>query len=254
LCVFYIYDSTSDELEAKHAVGDATSIVKGLKVPLGQRLSGWVAANRQTIVNSDPTLDLGEVARRMTPRLRSCLSTPLLADDYLVGVLTLYSAVVDGFNEDHRRMVEIVAREIGHTFKSAAEFDRSGRRDTLTGLPTLNQLEPLVESTRLAHSALLLIDIVGLKQINVGHGRATGDEVLRYVVRQTRSALRLADILFRSASDELVALLNDTDRAFATAVASRIADSIRQQPFALDGISIDVEATVTCVCAPHDGE
>ena len=35
----------------------------GMKVSLGQRLSGWVAANRQTISNSDPMLDLGDVAR-----------------------------------------------------------------------------------------------------------------------------------------------------------------------------------------------
>ena len=86
LCVFYIYDASTDELEAKHALGEAMSVVKGLKIPLGQRLSGWVAANRQTISNSDPSLDLGEVARCTTPRLRSCLSTPLLSDDTLVGV------------------------------------------------------------------------------------------------------------------------------------------------------------------------
>ena len=79
LCVFYIYDASTDELEAKHALGEAMSVVKGLKIPLGQRLSGWVAANRQTISNSDPSLDLGEVARCTTPRLRSCLSTPLLS-------------------------------------------------------------------------------------------------------------------------------------------------------------------------------
>ena len=32
---------------------------------MGQRLSGWVAANRQTILNSDPMLDLGEIAVRL---------------------------------------------------------------------------------------------------------------------------------------------------------------------------------------------
>src|SRR6266705_5136746 len=53
LCVFYIYDAATDELEAKHTMGDATSVVRGLRIPLGQRLSGWVAANRRTIVNSD---------------------------------------------------------------------------------------------------------------------------------------------------------------------------------------------------------
>jgi diguanylate cyclase (GGDEF)-like protein/putative nucleotidyltransferase with HDIG domain len=257
LCVFYIYDASADELEAKHALGDAASVVKGLRIQLGQRLSGWVAANRQTILNSDPSLDLGEVARCMTPRLRSCLSTPLLCDDTLVGVLTLYAATQDGFTEDHRRIVEVVARQIGHTFKSAAEFDNSARRDPMTGLPNLVQLEHLVDSAGMGtvtRASLLLIDVVGLKEINTLHGRSTGDDVLRHVVRQTRAGLRVADILFRYGSDEFVALLNDTDPDTAIVVASRIRDSIREQPFVLkSGSTATIEATVTPVCAPRDG-
>jgi diguanylate cyclase (GGDEF)-like protein/putative nucleotidyltransferase with HDIG domain len=257
LCVFYIYDAATDELEAKHALGEAMSVVKGLKIPLGQRLSGWVAANRQTISNSDPSLDLGEVARCTTPRLRSCLSTPLLSDDTLVGVLTLYSATVDGFSEDHRRIVEVVARQIGHTFKSAAEFDKSAKRDTLTGLPNLKQLEHVLDSAGVgsaARASLVLIDVIGLKQINLLHGRTVGDDVLRHVVRQTRAGLRVADILFRYGSDEFVALLNDTDRDTASTLASRIRNNIRDLPFSLaGGTNITVEATVTSVCAPNDG-
>jgi diguanylate cyclase (GGDEF)-like protein/putative nucleotidyltransferase with HDIG domain len=257
LCVFYIYDASTDELEAKHALGEAMSVVKGLKIPLGQRLSGWVAANRQTISNSDPSLDLGEVARCTTPRLRSCLSTPLLSDDTLVGALTLYSATVDGFSDDHRRIIEAVAKQIGHTFKSAAEFDNSAKRDALTGLPNLKQLEHLVDSAgvgSVAHTSLVLIDVVGLKQINFLHGRTVGDDVLRHVVRQTRAGLRVADILFRYGSDEFVALVNDPDHETASTLASRIGNNIRELPFSLsDGTGITIDATVTCVCAPSDG-
>ena len=53
LCVFYLYDQGIDVLEAKHAVGDGAGAVRGMRVQLGKRLSGWVAANRQTILNSD---------------------------------------------------------------------------------------------------------------------------------------------------------------------------------------------------------
>ena len=37
LCVFYIYDSTIDELEAKHAVGDGAPSARN-RVPLGERV------------------------------------------------------------------------------------------------------------------------------------------------------------------------------------------------------------------------
>jgi len=257
LCIFYLYDSSTDELEAKHAIGDATSVVKGLRVPVGQRLSGWVAANRQTIINSDPTLDLGEVARCLSPRLRSCLSTPLAVNDVLVGVLSLYSCSPEGFTEDHQRIIEAVARQIGHTLKSAKEFDGAGKRDVLTGLPNVKHLEDLIKSGSsriLSPVSLILIDIVDLKHINVRHGRSTGDEVLRHVVKHTRAALRVADILFRSASDELYALLIDTNTATAAAVASRVRHNVMEQPILLRGGKLLVDVTVTFVSAPVDGQ
>jgi putative nucleotidyltransferase with HDIG domain len=77
ICVFYLYDQTSDELIASHAAGENSTHFVGLRIPRGERLSGWVAANKQTIVNSDPVLDLGEMARRLQPHLYTCLSTPL---------------------------------------------------------------------------------------------------------------------------------------------------------------------------------
>ena len=105
LWVFFTFDVTNDEIEATYAIGDSASLVRGLRIGLGQRVSGWVAANKHTILNSDPTLDLGDIARVSSPRLRSCLSTPLRVGEDLIGVMTLYSSVQDGFSEDHRRIV-----------------------------------------------------------------------------------------------------------------------------------------------------
>ena len=135
VCVFFIHDQASGELEARHVVGEGFSQIRGTKIGLGQRLSGWVGANRQTIVNSDATLDLGEAASSFSPRLRSCLSTALLFDNELIGVLSLYSTAENAFNEDHRRVIEVVARQIANIFKRAAEFDSTTKRDALTGLP-----------------------------------------------------------------------------------------------------------------------
>jgi diguanylate cyclase (GGDEF)-like protein/putative nucleotidyltransferase with HDIG domain len=260
LCVFYVYDQSSDELEARHVVGAGESLVRGLRIALGQRLSGWVAANRQTILNSDAALDLGEAAKSLTPRLRSCLSTSLLFDNELIGVLSLYSVEPNGFNDDHQRVIEVVARQIAHIFKSATEFDGPSRRDKLTGLPNLKQLEQFVDATGVKHLAqkptfaLLFIDVVGLKQINTIHGRAAGDDALLHVVRHATAGLRLADILFRYGSDEFVALLNDTNSESASLVGSRIREGIRTNPLNVRGQSIQVDVSVTAVSSATDGE
>jgi diguanylate cyclase (GGDEF)-like protein len=225
-----------------------------MRIALGQRLSGWVAANRQTISNSDASLDLGDAAKSPSLRLRSCISTPLISNDQLVGVLSLYSTKANSFSDDHRRIIEVVARQIAHTFARAVEFDGSSRRDSLTGLPHVEQLEKLVQSAAENESALLFIDIADLKGINVEHGRAAGDEVLRHVVRHARAGLRVADILFRHTGDDFIAFLSATDGDTAEAVAERVRSRISQHPVVFgSGVSVKVQAIVTAVSSPRDG-
>ena len=111
-----------------HAVGEHADHFHGLKIQRGERLTGWVAANRQSILNSDPILDLGEVARGLQPRLRSCLSAPLLHDDVLVGVLSVCIQLrPEAFTENHRRVAEIVARQIAPTIRHAMQSDSTNR-------------------------------------------------------------------------------------------------------------------------------
>lgn len=259
LSILYLYDDAADELVAKHAIGDAAGTTADLRVQLGQRLSGWVGANRQTIVNSDPMLDLGDVARTFSPRLRSCLSTPLLSSEQLVGVLTLYSNRSDGFNDDHRRIVEVVARQVAHAFKSAAEFDRSARRDPLTGLPNLTQLEQLLQhrgsgSHFLGDLALAIVEVPNLRDLTESYGSNTVDDVLRHIVRHTRPNLRVTDLLFRCGIDQFVALLSNTDPTTADAIAERIRRNIVEHTLPLKaGGVLSVQVAVTCVSSPRDG-
>ncbi|MBM3770978.1 MAG: HD domain-containing protein [Acidimicrobiia bacterium] len=118
LAVYFTYEDEADELVASYAAGEGALLVKGLRVAPGQRLSGWVAANRQTILNSDAALDLGEIAKGVLPRLRTYLSTPLLSQNQLVGVLTVYSSSAEGFTEDRRRVAEVAASYIGARFRA----------------------------------------------------------------------------------------------------------------------------------------
>jgi putative methionine-R-sulfoxide reductase with GAF domain len=134
LCVVYLYDAATDELRAGVAAGAASATVQALRIRLGERLSGWVAVNRQTIMNSDAALDLGEFASGLQPRLQSSLSTPLVSGTDLVGVLAVYRAQGDGFTVDDRRVIEIVGRQIAPSLKRAIEFDKRLRRDDWVGL------------------------------------------------------------------------------------------------------------------------
>jgi diguanylate cyclase (GGDEF)-like protein len=253
LCVFFIYDVGSDDLVAAHCAGDNSPLLSGLRIGLGQRLSGWVAANRQTIRNSDAVLDLGDAARSITPRPRSCLSTPLLKGDSLVGVLTLYSTAPDAFSEEHQRQIEVVARQVAAIVKRTSELEVAGPpslRDQLAGLPTVESMRQLMGTPAPQPTSVLVIHVNDLPAISRLHGNQAGDDVLCCVVAAARRNLRPVDLLLRSGTDRLVVLMLQTDKMTACSVSSKIQQAVTDSRSAT---KFSFEATVVTTTIPEDG-
>ena len=249
-CIFYIYDEDTDELVAAHASGENASLIKGLRVPRGQRLSGWVAANKMTIRNSDPVLDLGESARAMSPRPRSCLSTPLLAGDSLVGVLSLYSSNKDAYSDEHERIVEVIAGQVSASVREALAGEKARRRsrkDQSTGLPNLSHLVEFIES-HVADAEQRLpfcLIVVRFK----GQSDLPTSPDMEVAISMLRRVLRPADLLFRSGLDELAGLLLNTERVTADTMAARVGAAFTA--LKADGV-IDSFA-IGVACGPDDG-
>ena len=103
-CAFYI--KHEEELVMTHAAGTLAPALRWMRIPVNERLSGWVAAHRRTIVNSDAALDLAGLEIPTVPR--TCLSTPLLDGDALVGVLTLYAEFPLSFTDEQGRMMQML--------------------------------------------------------------------------------------------------------------------------------------------------
>lgn len=117
--VWFLKSDAGDRLHAVNAFGPACEAVRGLTIRMGDRLTGWVAVNRQVIVNSDAALDLGDRAQRANPALTCCMSVPLAAGSELVGVLTLYAPDSHAFTEDAGRVVQMVAPQIAQALTVA---------------------------------------------------------------------------------------------------------------------------------------
>jgi diguanylate cyclase (GGDEF)-like protein/putative nucleotidyltransferase with HDIG domain len=256
LSALYINDVDADELVCSYALGEHTGVVTGLRIPLGQRLTGWVGANRQTIRNSDPVLDLGESARSMVPRPRSCLSTPVVVGDVLIGVLSVYSSTRDAFSEEHQRIIEVVARQVGPVVQQSLSSDASGLAlavDQLTSLPGLEQLQLLMPATGADSTSLIYVEVNGLEMINTSYGRQVGKDALRHVVACIRRHIRSADVVFRLGPDEFVVVLFDADKVLAAAVAARIRQQVESQAIGTS-VRLYVRVTVGVAAAPDDGK
>jgi diguanylate cyclase (GGDEF)-like protein/putative nucleotidyltransferase with HDIG domain len=223
-CVFYMYASDSDELIVEHASGEGSAHFKGVRIPRGQRLTGWVAANKQTIVNSDPVLDLGEAARSMKPRLQSCLSTPLIVGQQLVGVLTAYSTNRDAFSDEHRRVIEVIARQVAHPIKQCIDAERSplaNQRDNPRSAQA-SRIDRLVAAEIESSTTDASLSIIAVEVDSV----RSGEPFLSASAAAIKQTLRGADVLFRYEANQFVVLLPQTGLQMAEAIAERIGEKL----------------------------
>jgi putative nucleotidyltransferase with HDIG domain len=118
---WYMPNAAHDELAVADAFGPGAGVLRGATVGFGERLTGWVAANRQPIANSAAALDLGARAHAVMPALHSCMSVPLVAGDVVVAVLTLYASAADAFDEDRGRLVQMVAPHLAGAIHAASK-------------------------------------------------------------------------------------------------------------------------------------
>ena len=117
---WYVMDEGTGYLALRHACGPAAGQLTGAALRLGEGVSGWVAANRQVMINSEASLDLGEQAHSGL-RLTHTLSVPLMARDSLVGTITLYAE--SAFTESQSRLVQVIAPHLAQAIWSANRHD-----------------------------------------------------------------------------------------------------------------------------------
>jgi GAF domain-containing protein len=117
--VLYGYERTNDAIVPVYTAGGGVSSVDATPIPLGERLSGWVAATAQTVMNSDARLDLDEPAREGSS-LRSALAVPIMSNEGIAGVLSFYAEAPNAFTDANRRLVEAAGRAIAESVTGLA--------------------------------------------------------------------------------------------------------------------------------------
>ncbi len=100
VAILFVSDRDATRLRAVVVAGNADPLLGSLEIEVGERLSGWVAANGRPIVNSDPALDLGyDLANRM--ELGNAISVPANTGQAgPVSVLTAYSEKSTSFSSE----------------------------------------------------------------------------------------------------------------------------------------------------------
>ena len=115
----FVLDEASGDAQALFVEGSGQSALAGARIAIGEQLTGWVAAHRTSVWNSNAALDLATGASRTQLTLGS--SMPLSVGDTLVGALTLYGQNGQDITVEQRRALESLLPTISATLADALQ-------------------------------------------------------------------------------------------------------------------------------------
>ena len=150
--------------------------------------------------------------------------------------------------------------------RSSEEERRKSMYDDLTGLPNrralfaemIQQARSYAERSSRApgdhrRMALLLLDIDQFKRVNDALGHTVGDRLLGAVAERIRECIGSDGFVARLGGDEFAVLAPRlVDPAAARVLAQRVADALAE-PVTLDGLPLDVTASIGVAIHPDHG-
>ncbi len=178
------------------------------------------------------------------------------------GSLYVVDEVITPLFNEHGGIANFIAiqHDISKRKKEGAIDHYLAYHDALTGLPNrlffLNVVQLALANARRGNYrlALLFLDLDAFKPVNDRLGHRAGDKLLSIIAERLRSSIRRQDTVARFGGDEFAILLGDlADRALASSLAAKVLEAITQ-PFALEGKTINVGASIGVSIFPDDGD
>jgi len=200
--------------------------------------------NKQSLLVSDTSSD--DRYYEALPSTRSELAVPVLFDNALLGIINIESAHVGFFDDEDRRLIEVVANHLAITLShisSQVDLREQAIRDPLTGMYNRHYFNSIIaselsRSDRYKHPlSLMMVDIDGFRAVNNRMGHLMGDEVLQNVARMLEDNVRDSDRVIRYGGDEFLVLMPETD---GQGDSQLVQDRLRQEiGFILEGTDAD---------------
>ncbi|MFZ6027842.1 MAG: diguanylate cyclase [Chloroflexota bacterium] len=212
-----------------------TANVRGKRFPLTEGTpNAIVYQTRQPYLLEDAPLLYEGFHRPPADQIRGWLGVPVLANEAIIGMITLDSHQSGTFTQEHVRLASAFADQVAIALENSRLFEETQRlaiSDSLTGLFNRRHFMDLAQreyerAQRYQKPlSLLMLDIDHFKKVNDTYGHLAGDLALQVLSDLCRKQLRTSDIIGRYGGEELIVLLPET----ASDVARAAAERLRQQ-------------------------
>lgn len=263
-CVIYLSDETGNEAKAVYAEGKNAAALLNRTIKPGEGATGYVLKKRQSVSNVNPGLDFSFCQLEFVQEYSAMAALPLIADEKLLGAVSLYSCALENYEDEHLRLLETVSRIASDAILKSiyhAETETKAFTDPMTSLPNARSLQIQFEKEVAradrngSRFQVLMLDLDGFKAVNDTFGHKAGDKLLRELSKAMRGQLRDYDFLARYAGDEFVAIIPETDDISVEELCQRIEKSVNDFVLPVgDGRFARVGISIGAASYPHGGE
>ena len=260
-------DEEAQHLSYAIAVGEDSHSLKGLHVPMGEGVAGWVASTGKPLVIPDVSLDIQWSAfSRAHPELniRSIACIPIRSGEKTLGVIQLLNTKLDLESEYSISFLRILCDYAAIAIQNARSVKLIHEltiTDDCTGLFNARHLYALLdEQIELSATrpetrfSLLFVDLDHFKEVNDTHGHLIGSRLLAEVGGLMRRTLGPANSCFRYGGDEFVALLPGLEKQSAIDATVKLWEQLRKARFLTgQGLFLALAGSFGLATFPEDG-
>jgi diguanylate cyclase (GGDEF)-like protein len=191
---------------------------------------------------------------------RDAALAPLRLDGQVRGALFVADRQGDvaSFTTDDARLFQTVAAQVSSVLDNSRLLDRlthDSLHDALTGLANRQCFQSRLRQALTAPRpavAVMLTDLDRFKEINDTLGHHHGDLLIREIAARIAETAPAIATVARLGGDEFALLIPGLDTAGALELAQRIRAAIAA-PCTLDGVSVDVDASIGIAVGPEHG-
>ncbi|HEX6124246.1 MAG TPA: diguanylate cyclase, partial [Pyrinomonadaceae bacterium] len=262
--VVYLLDDSREYARAAYVEGKNKTALTGYLIQVGGGPTGEVLRSIKPSANAEPGLDFGFLPPEFAGEYLAMASIPLIADENLIGAISLYSSQIPHYQDEHLRLLETVSRIAADAICKSLQHavtENYALTDPMTGLPNARSLQMHFDkevkraSRNDGSFQLLVLDLDGFKTVNDTHGHQAGDRMLKEIGSVIKNQLREYDFLARYGGDEFIAIVPDTDNTDVLELARRIEDAVRNFSLKIGEHGIaQVGVSIGTACYPIHGE
>ena len=255
-------DDKSSELYYAIAVGENTESLKGLRVPLGEGVAGWVASTGNPLVVPDVALDPHWSAfanKHPDLKIKSIACVPVRSGNKTLGVIQLLNSKLDLLSEYSISFLRILCDYAAIAIQNARSMTLIQEltiTDDVTGLFNARHLYTMLDE-QVAQGqmfSLMFVDLDRFKLVNDTHGHLIGSRLLAEIGGLLKRCLGPNNAAFRYGGDEFVALLPGMGKSAASGTTMALREDLRSARFLEGaGLSLSVSGSFGLATYPEDG-